>query len=234
MPDRVALITGASKGIGQAIALALAGREWELVLTARNEKLLAEVVQEIHDLGGSGRYQAANLTDQRQIENLVDVLANKNKKLDLLVHSAGVAYVGSGVDFPPERWLETLNVNLTAPFLLMQKCLPLMPSGSLIVFINSVAGKNMFADWSAYCASKAGLRAYADVLRQEVGGRGIRVTSIFPSTVNTTLHDRLPYDWNREHMLQVKDIACAVVYCTQQPASVVIKEIDLENSRGLF
>jgi NADP-dependent 3-hydroxy acid dehydrogenase YdfG len=234
MSDNSALVTGASTGIGRAIALALAAKDVHLVITARDAGRLKKVVNEINTKGGNSRYQIADLQDPDQIQELVDDIKKNNRKLDLMVHSAGVAYVGSCAEMPTGRWQETLQVNLTTPFLLTQKCLPLMPPGSQIIFINSVAGKNYFPEWAAYCASKAGLRAYADVLRQEVQSKGIRVTTIFPSSVDTSMHDRLPYNWDRQKMLQSEDVARAVLYCYQQPASVVIKEIDLENSSGVF
>jgi NADP-dependent 3-hydroxy acid dehydrogenase YdfG len=234
MPAESALVTGASKGIGRAVAVALAGTGLEIVITARNEKQLGEVVAEIHRQGGQARYRAVDLTYTDQIQELVDDIKIKNGKLDLLVHSAGVVYVGSCAELPVVRWQETLQVNLTIPFLLTQKCLPLMSKGSRIVFINSVAGKNTFTEWAAYGASKAGLKAYADVLRQEVRSKGIRVTSIFPSSVDTSMHDHLPYNWDRRKMLQAENVARAVLYCYQQPDNVLISEIDLENTAGVF
>ena len=234
MSDNLALITGASKGIGQAIALALASEKLEIVVTARNEQRLRAVIDEIKKQGGHSSYIPADLSEPDQLQQLVDDLKRKNGKLDLLVHSAGIAHVAPAAELPPAQWQETIAVNLTAPFLLTQKCLPLLQKGSQIIFINSVAGKSAFPEWSAYCAAKAGLRAYADVLRQEVRERGIRVTTIFPSSVDTEMHDRMPYDWDRKKMLRAEDVARVVVYCYRQPQGVVIKEIDVESSAGVF
>jgi len=234
MQDKTVLVTGASKGIGRAVALALADQDLEIIITARNEKQLKEVAAEIDKQGGHSRYTKADFKDADQFQALVNDIKTKNGKLDLLIHCAGVVYIGTCAEMPAEHWQETLHVNLTVPFLLTQKCLPLMSAGSQIIFINSVAGKNAFREWSAYCASKAGLKTYADVLRKEVQSRGIRVTTIFPSSVDTSMQDRLPYKWDRKKMLQVEDVARAVVYCYRQPSGVVIKEIDLESSSGVF
>jgi len=234
MPYKAALITGASGAIGRAIALTLAGKDLEMIITGRNEVQLKKVSTAVKKQGNRCDYIAADLNSPDQVDALVRFLHKKKKNLALLVHSAGVAQVGSCARMPVGSWLETLQMNLTIPFLLTQKCLPLMKSGSQIIFINSVAGKNAFPDWSAYCASKAGLKAYADVLRLELQDRGIRVTSIFPTSVDTPMHDRLPYGWNRKKMLKAQDVARAVLYCQQQPAGVVIREIDLGSSAGVF
>ncbi len=234
MPYNLALVTGASKGIGRAIALALAGKDLEMIITARSEAQLKKVSATIKKQGKRSDYITTDLGSTDQIDALIKVLIKKKKNLTLLVHNAGVAHVESCAKMSSELWNETFQINLTAPFLLTQKCLPLMPAGSQIIFINSVAGKNEFPDWSAYCASKAGLKAYADVLRLELQSRKIRVTSIFPSSVDSSMHDRLPYHWDRQKMLKAQDVARAVLYCYQQPAGVVIKEIDLSSSSGVF
>ncbi len=234
MPYNLALVTGASGGIGRAIAITLAGKELEMIITGRNEVQLKKISAAVKKQGNRCDYIAADLNNTDQVDALISFLYKKKKNLSLLVHSAGVAQVGSSAEMPVGSWQETLQVNLTIPFLLTQKCLPLMKSGSQIIFINSVAGKNAFPDWSAYCASKAGLKAYADVLRLEIQNRGIRVTTIFPSSVDTSMHDSLPYKWDRKKMLKAQDVARAVLYCYQQPGGVVIREIDLESSGGVF
>jgi NADP-dependent 3-hydroxy acid dehydrogenase YdfG len=234
MPYNLALITGASGGIGRAIAITVAGKDLEMIITGRNEVQLKKVTAAVKKRGNRCDYITADLSSPAQLDALISFLHKQKKKLALLVHSAGLARVGSCAEMPVGSWQQTLQANLTVPFLLTQKCLPLMQRGSQIIFINSVAGKNPFPDWSAYCVSKAGLKAYADVLRSELREQDIRVTTIFPSSVDTSMHDSLPYNWDRKKMLKVQDVARAVLFCYQQPASVVIREIDLESSGGVF
>jgi NAD(P)-dependent dehydrogenase (short-subunit alcohol dehydrogenase family) len=134
----------------------------------------------------------------------------------------------------PAAWREVLETNLTVPFLLSRQCIPLMAEHSRIIFINSIGGKLAFPEWSAYCAAKHGLRALADVLRQEVAEKSIRVTSVFPASVDTPLQAELPYNWDRSKMLKAEDVARVIVDIFRQPEQVVIREVDLENPAGVF
>jgi NADP-dependent 3-hydroxy acid dehydrogenase YdfG len=131
-------------------------------------------------------------------------------------------------------WRRVIDVNLTAPFMLTQKILPLMKKDSQFVFINSVGGRQTFPEWSAYCSYKFGLKAFADTLRQEVAKRGIKVTTLFSASVDTVMHSELPYNWDRSKMLKPKDVANALVYLLNQSPEVVIKEMDIENIAGTF
>ncbi len=234
MDKKWAVVSGAGRGIGRAIALALAKEGYGVLLLARSENQLREVSGQIQKDGGSAAYLPLDLSRPREIENAFSFFSNYSGKINLLVHNAGIAKVGSIAEMKAEDWQTVQDVNVRAPFLLSQKLLPLMPKGSQIVFINSVAGRQSFAEWGAYCASKAALKSLADTLRTEVQPQGIRVTSIYPAAVDTPLQDTLPYDWDRSKMIRAEDIAEAVLYCVRQPETVRINELDLESSAGIF
>lgn len=234
MPSKVAFITGASKGIGRAVALEAAACGLDLIITARNKTELNNLAKEIESKDQQCYIFKADLNQLSEIKNLLHEVDQINRQISLLVHSAGVAKVGLVKDMSIEDWYLNLNSNLTAPFLLTQKLLPAMDKNSQIIFINSVGGRQSFAEWSSYCASKFGLKAFADSLRQEISGDGIRVTTIYPASVNTPMQDSLPYDWDRSKMLHAEDVARAVMYCYNQPKSVLIKELDMENNAGVF
>lgn len=234
MPYKSALITGASKGIGRAVALELAGTDLEIITTARNERELGTLQDEIRSSGGQNVYRVADLSRKARLEEFIDFIRKDDREIDLLVHSAGIARVGKIQDLSPEDWSATLDINLTVPFLLTRKLLPLMSSGALIIFVNSVAGRTTFPEWGAYSASKYGLKGLADTLRQELQPEGIRVTTVYSSSVDTPMQDNLPYDWDRERMLSPVQIAKIIVSCYRQPDSVMIREIDVENSAGTF
>ena len=155
-------------------------------------------------------------------------------KIILLVHSAGIAKIGTVETMSFSDWQKTIDVNLSSPFFLSQKCIPHLSKNAHIFFVNSVAGNQTFSEWAAYCASKSGLRALADTLRQELAPGGIKVTSIYPSSVDTPMQDKIPYDWDRSKMLRPDDVAEALVNCYQRPAHVQIKDIHLENLAGTF
>jgi NADP-dependent 3-hydroxy acid dehydrogenase YdfG len=234
VPSKLALITGASKGIGRATALTLANEDLHLFLTARNQDQLQSLSDEIKEVGGTSTIYVADLRNAGDINDLIGAIRSIKLNLSLLVHSAGIARIGMVSQMSPSDWEEALQVNLTIPFVITQHCLPLMKRGSKIIFINSVAGKATFSEWAAYCASKHGLRALADTLRQEVQPLGISVTSIYPASVDTPMQDHLPYDWDRTKMLDPMNVAFSIAHVFNQPSDVSIKEIDLENNSGTF
>lgn len=234
MSAKLALVTGASKGIGRAIAKQLGDTGLNVMAVARNEKELESLKQEIESNGGKCQWYPADLTNENQIDSLISHISSLGFRITILIHSAGVAHVGRIDSLPLSDWRKTLEINLTAPFLLTQKCIPLLAESAHIFFVNSVAGQHTFSEWSAYCASKYGLRALADTLRKEQAPNGIKVTSVYPASVDTPMQDKLPYDWDRSKMLKADDIARAIVNCYQQGDDVQIKEIVLENLAGTF
>ena len=235
LPDKKwAVISGAGRGIGRAISLALAKAGFSVFLLARSEDQLKAVADEIQAGGGNAAYLPLDLSRPQEIKKAGHLFRKHTEKIQLLVHNAGIARVGSLAEMELEDWQAVQDVNVREPLLLTQKLLPLMAKDGQIIFINSVAGKQSFAEWGAYCASKAALKALADTLRTEVQPQGIRITSIYPAAVDTPLQDTIPYDWDRTKMMRAEDVAQAVVYCTQQPQAVRINEIDLENNAGTF
>jgi NADP-dependent 3-hydroxy acid dehydrogenase YdfG len=234
LPSNLAFITGASKGIGKTTALEAAKAGLDVIITGRNENDLQSLENEIKRCGQKCYNFTADLTDIHQIENLISEVNNLGRKISLLVHSAGVAKVATVKEMKLEDWELNLSANLTAPFILTQKLLPIMESGGHIIFINSVSGRQVFPEWSSYCASKYGLKAFADSLRLEIANTGIKVTTIYPAAVDTPMQDALPYNWDKSKMLQARDVARAVIYCFSQPNDVQIKELDIENNAGTF
>jgi NADP-dependent 3-hydroxy acid dehydrogenase YdfG len=230
----LALITGASKGIGRATALKLAHEGVEILATGRNVPDLESLKDEVMGAGGKCQIHPAELNSESDLDVLFHEIKKSGKILKLLVHSAGVAKVGKVEEMKKTDWQDVIETNLSVPFYLTQRCLPLMENGSQIIFINSRAGKQTFSEWAAYCASKHGLRAMADVLRAEVSVKGIRVTTIYPASVDTPMQTALPYDWDTSKMMQPEDVARAVIDCFKQPANVIITDLELQNPAGIF
>jgi len=234
MVSESALVTGASKGIGRSVAIKLAEFGLKVFATARNVSQLENLKKEIENKSGFCKIYPADLTNENDLNLMVKEILPEDAKINLLVHSAGIAKIYTVEKMPFSEWQKTLDINLTSPFQLTQKCLPRFAKNSHIFFINSVAGSTTFSEWSAYCASKWGLRALADTLRQELAPRGIKITSIYPTSVDTPMQDKIPYGWDRSKMLSPKDMAAALVSCYQQPAHVLVKDIHLENMAGTF
>ena len=188
------LVTGAGSGIGAILADRLVERGDDLVLLARS-------TERAHDLRADvpgATVLVADLADADAVARLADQLP---ERLDSVVHAAGFVELGPVADLPTEAWQEHLAVNLVAPAVLTRICLPaLRAAGGTVVFVNSGAGLSAGPEWSAYAASKHGLRALADSLRAEEQGYGVRVTSVYPGRTATPMQQKVhdqegrPYD----------------------------------------
>jgi len=224
------LITGASRGIGRAIAETLAGDDAELLLHGRDTVALAQtrkaveprcakVVPLIHDLA--------------KPSGVSDLIAEVGKgPIDLLVNNAGVAVVKPFTEITAIEWEQTVGVNITAPFMLTQHFAPRMPPGSSVVNILSVAAKTAFSGWSAYCMSKFALEGFSQSVREELRDRKIRVINVYPSATDTEIWNQVEGDWPREKMISPADIASAVAYALSRPADVALENITLSNLAG--
>ena len=152
--------------------------------------------------------------------------------LDLLVNNAGVAVVKPFGEITMTEWEQTLGVNITAPFLLMQHFAPKMPPGSSIVNILSVAAKTGYANWSAYCMSKFALEGFSQCVREELRDHKIRVVNIYPAATHTEIWDNVAGDWPRNKMMSATQVADAVAFALAQPPDVLVENITLGNLSG--
>jgi NAD(P)-dependent dehydrogenase (short-subunit alcohol dehydrogenase family) len=217
------LITGASRGIGRAIALRLAAKNTELLLVGRNKADLEKTSVEAKEAGAQTRVMPCNLADPSQLDILIKEVAAS--PLDVLVNNAGVSHVKPVEEQTMAEWQDSLAVNVTAPFLLCRGLVPVMPPGGSIVNINSSAGRTGFPGWSSYCMSKFALDGFSKSIREELRGRGIRVISIFPSATDTEIWQDVPGNWPRERMMRPAQVAEAVAAALAQPADVLVEEI---------
>lgn len=194
------LLTGAGAGIGAALAQALAARGDELVLLARSEDRARDLAAEYP----GSRTLVADLADPAGLSGAL-AAQDLPERLDSLVHVAGVADLGSVEELTSGVWRQTVDVNLLAPAELTRLCLPALRAGrGHVVFVNSGSGLRANPEWSAYAASKHGLRALADALRAEEQAAGLRVTSVYPGRTATAMQAKVhehegkayhPGDW---------------------------------------
>lgn len=224
------LITGASRGIGRAIAVRLARTDRTLLLHGRDKKALEKSAQLVRDRGAWAFALTADLSTPDGVEELAAQVGSD--ELHLLVNNAGVAYVGPVEGITPEQWEKTLAVNITAPFLLIQKLLPQLVRGASIANILSVAARTVFPNWSAYCMSKFALDGFSKSLREELRPRGIRVINIYPSATATAIWDDIEGDWDRDAMLPPEETAEALAYALERPSEVVVDDISIGNLSG--
>ncbi len=233
-PSKWSLVSGASKGIGKATARLLAQNGWGVVLVARNRSELKKLSEYISAQGGSVHWVSMDLTRAQDLSRLVDSIKNWKIDLQALVLNAAIAHIGPILSMPLDQWRAVFEMNVLSQVALLQALFPLLKRPAHIVFMNSVAGKEAFAQWGAYAASKFALRAVADALRAELAGQDIKVTSIFPSSTDTPLQDALGLDWDRAQMLRPESVAQAVWTALNAPEEALVKEIVVEHAKGLF
>jgi NAD(P)-dependent dehydrogenase (short-subunit alcohol dehydrogenase family) len=196
MTDQSALVTGASRGIGRAIARMLAQRGFGLTIAARDAAKLADVADELSQLGARGVVPCpGDLADEAYLDRLVAAHAGGFAAMDCLVLNAGVGTAGDLATFPVRRFDKTVAVNLRAPFLLVQHSLPLLRAaaeanpehGARVVALSSITGVYAEAGLAAYGATKAALNSLVDTLNVEESGRGVLATAIAPAYVDTDM-----------------------------------------------
>lgn len=224
------LITGASSGIGRALALVLAQREVSLHLLGRNAQALAETARQARSWGALAQTYSLELTDDTA---LLDFAESFDAPLDVLIHSAGTITLAPVEEAAIADLDAQYRVNLRAPYLLTQKLLPrLERGGGQIVFVNSGAGLSARGYWSQYAATKHALKAFADALRDELKGRGIRVISVYPGRTATpmqqTVHEQEGRDYDPARFVQPEDVATLTLAALELPATAEVTDVTLK------
>lgn len=233
LSGRVALITGASSGIGRALAAELAAGGATLWLTGRNLNTLATVAEGSR----AGGVIAADLSDPRQVQGLAEEFARRAGTLDVLIHSAGAIAFGP-VEIASATELDyQWQVNVRAPYLLTQELLPLLKTRrGQIVFVNSSAGVRAVAGSGAYSATKHALKGLADSLRAEVNAHGIRVMTVFlgraATPMQAVVHRYEGRCYRPGELIQPKDIASTIVQALSLPPTVEMTELQLRPAHG--
>jgi NAD(P)-dependent dehydrogenase (short-subunit alcohol dehydrogenase family) len=206
-----ALVTGAGRGIGRAIALALAREGAHVTALARTDSELRDLVREIEKSGGRAVAHAADLRDPATPERAVAAAVEAHGRLQILVNNAGVGGSAPLAETSDELWERILGTNLTSVFRLTRAALPhLTKGGGHIFMISSLAGSNPISGLSAYCASKAALDHLARCLMLEVRQQGVKVTTIAPGSVDTSFAG-MSRGGDASWMLRPDDVADAVI-----------------------
>ena len=185
LTGKVAIVTGAARGIGQSIAVELARAGADVVVS----DIIPEegTIAQIKKLKRKAIYIKTDISKKKEVENLINETTKQFKKIDILVNNAGIYITGNVSDLPEESWDKTMSINLKGCFLCSQAALKHMKKGASIINISSIAGIEGSAGGSAYCASKGGIRLFTKALAAEVGPLGIRVNSIHPGLIDTTM-----------------------------------------------
>lgn len=185
---KVVMITGASRGLGRALALAFAREEAKLVINSRSKDSLELVAGEAEGAGAEVLAIPADVSVDADVEGLVDESIRRFGRVDVLVNNAGL--LGPRVpivEYPEDEWRRVLDANLTAPFLLSKTVIPRMPEGGSIVNVTSGVSVEGRAEWGAYSVSKFGLEGLTQILAAELKDRGIRINSVDPGGMRTEM-----------------------------------------------
>jgi len=229
LSGKVALVTGASRGIGLAIAKALAAEGCAVVAAARKVSRLRAAFRG----QSSVAVQACDVRDQRSVARLFAGVKRRFKRLDILINNAGIAHPMRNVaDLDLETWRDVLDTNLTGTFLCTRAALPLMGRGGVIVNNLSVAARSVFVGESAYCASKHGALGFTDTLREELRERGIRVVALLPGPTTTDIWNQFWPEAPRDKMMSPQTVSAAVINILCLPESAAVDEIRLTPVAG--
>jgi hypothetical protein len=236
MPEeKVAVITGASRGIGLAIAQAFAEAKYKVTILAREARRLQAAVDNLKSRGLMIESQVCDVTDATSVESAFARISAKHNQIHVLVNNAGVAHALAPAEkLSLETWKQVIDTNLTGTFLVTRAALSLMHSGGTIVNNLSVAAVQPFAGMSAYNASKYGAYGFTQALREDLRKSGIRVLALLPGATDTNIWSQFWPDAPREKMVSPRTVAEAVVHAVSAPANISIDEIRLGPASGVL
>ncbi|HET7186374.1 MAG TPA: SDR family oxidoreductase [Terriglobales bacterium] len=235
LAGKVAVVTGASRGIGCAVAAALVAAECTVIAASRT--LSATRNKSASRPAGTGLTPVTEIRCDVRDEASVALLFAKIREqfgcVDILVNNAGTAHALRNIEeLPPEVWREVIDTNLTGMFLCTQAALPLMSKGAVIVNNLSVAARGVFPGESAYCASKFGALGFTETLREEVRERGIRVIALLPGATATDIWNKFMPEAPREKMMSAETVARALVNAITLPENAAVEELRLASVAG--
>ncbi|MEU4738914.1 SDR family NAD(P)-dependent oxidoreductase [Actinosynnema sp. NPDC023658] len=235
LEDKVALVTGASSGIGEATAVALAREGFAVVIAARRVERLKALEERLVGNGARVLSVELDVTDEAACRAAVARTVESFGRLDVLVNNAGVMLLGPVEGADTTDWTRMVSTNLLGVLFLTHAALPhLLAAKGAVVQVSSTAGRVVRAGTAVYNATKFGLNAFSESLRQEVTQRGVRVVVVEPGIVETELRDHITHQASKDgitelagsmRQLQPRDVANAVVYAVTQPAHVAVNEI---------
>jgi NAD(P)-dependent dehydrogenase (short-subunit alcohol dehydrogenase family) len=230
--QRVAVITGASRGIGRALAERFAEAGCDLALGARNPKVLLE--DKIAErFGIRVLISACDVRNELSVSEFFQSVGQGLGHIDILINNAGIAAPLMGVaQIPLAEWQDVINTNLTGTFLCTRAALPLMRRGGTIVNNLSIAAKSAFAGESPYVAAKHGAKGFTDALRMELRECGIRVLGLYPGATSTDIWSQFWPDAPRERMILPDVVARAVLHAVLLPENAAVEELVIGPTAG--
>jgi short-subunit dehydrogenase len=231
MSDRAAIVTGASRGIGYALAETLAERGYDLTLAARKPDTLEQAAHALRSKGIAVEYLAANMNDERAIQDIVQLHHDRFGRLDVLVNSAGIGIGAAAAEHQTKHIDLQLDVNLRSILILYRECLEMLRAAgaehhnALVVNLASIAGKSPQPWLSVYAATKAAVVAYTQAMNKELNGDGIKSVAFCPGFVDTDMTDFIKGTVPPEEMIRTSDLAEALTFLLRLSPACVVPEI---------
>jgi NAD(P)-dependent dehydrogenase (short-subunit alcohol dehydrogenase family) len=231
MPDRAALITGASSGIGLAIADVLGQEGYALTVAARRPEKLSAAVAELREKGYDVEEVAANLADEDGIRRVVAAHRDRHGRLDVLVNSAGVGIGAAVADMDTKRVDMQLDVNLRSIVLFYRECAEMLRAAgaehrnALVVNLSSISGKSGQPWLSVYSATKAAVIGWTQAMNRELNGDGVKSVALAPGFVDTPMTEFVKQSVPAEEMIRTSDIAESVRFLLRTSPACVVPEI---------
>jgi NAD(P)-dependent dehydrogenase (short-subunit alcohol dehydrogenase family) len=231
MPDRAALITGGSSGIGLAIADVLGQEGYALTVAARRPEKLSAAVSELREKGYDVEEVAGNLSDEADIQRVVAAHRDRHGRLDVLVNSAGVGIGAAVADMETKRVDMQLDVNLRSIILFYRECAEMLRAAgaehrsALVVNLSSISGKSGQPWLSVYSATKAAVIGWTQAMNKELNGEGIKSVALAPGFVDTPMTEFVKQSIPAEEMMRTSDIAEAVRFLLRTSPACVVPEI---------
>jgi NAD(P)-dependent dehydrogenase (short-subunit alcohol dehydrogenase family) len=233
LSGRLALITGANRGIGLAIARALAREGCNLIITGRDERALAKARTELEKLKVQVLAQSCDVRSPDSVDYLFALVRGLHKPLDILINNAGIGHRNRTVgELPYPTWMEVVDTNLNGLFLMTQAALAVMKRGSTIVNNLSISAERVFPGSAAYNASKHGALGFTNTLREELRPKGIRVISLMPGATDTAIWGTLWPKAPRRKMMSAETVARTVVDALLLPENATVEKIVVMPSSG--
>ena len=233
--NKVAVITGASRGIGRHIVLALAHEGYNLTLVARSHESLSHITEELKDLETDILPVAADLEDDAAPDFIITQTIEHFGRLDVLINNAGIALNRPFAESTVNDWQTIFNVNVKASFFLCQKAIPFLKDSNhpVIINIGSVVDHKGYQNQSLYASSKHAVAGYTSALAKEVQQLGIRVHLISPGGVNTEMVSQVRPDINTEDLIQPEEIAELVIFLCSYKGKGTIDRIGIRRFNSL-
>jgi 3-oxoacyl-[acyl-carrier protein] reductase len=232
--NKVACITGASKGIGRAVALAMAREGASISISARDEEQLNKTAAEARALGSTVYVHPGDMSIEDEIKKFIKNTIKELGRLDILVNNAGFGHFKPIAEFATADWDEMFKLNVRGLFISTREALPhLREAGeSIIVNVASLAGKNAFVNGGGYAATKHAVIGFSRCLMLEERKHGVRVLVICPGSVATNFFDdhHDTFDPKRDRILKPEDVADSILHMIQLPQRAMVSEIDIRPS----